>query len=181
MINGQIDARDIKAYIESQLPGIVENIRKGGPIEVTDWQPSATDEQKAQVNALIASLDTDLILAQCIYQKNYAALNIKTAAIEAVGFTYNGGTFHCDAKGISNIQSMMIASMAIMYPYTIYDESSTWTFSSASDIVAMGAAVLGFVSSIENAAKPLRDALAQQANESSLDWLARMQNWKEIR
>jgi hypothetical protein len=88
---------------------------------------------------------------------------------------------HKDSKGMFNMQSMMIAASALTYPYTIYDMTSTWTFNSASDVVAMGAQVLGFVAGVENAAKPLRDALAQQSGEASSAWLLRMQNWKETR
>ena len=178
-----LNAGTVHDAINTLYPGVVTSVSMPNQTSayISSWSATATDAQKAQVNAYLASLDFTLLNAQQVYNANYAAFNAKTAAIEAAGFTYQGGTFHADTKGISNMQSMMIAASALTYPYTIYDMNSTWTFNSASDVVATGAQVLGFVAGIENAAKPLRDALAQQSGETSAAWLARMQAWKETR
>ena len=178
-----LNAGVIHNAIEAAYPGVIAGVSMPDATHayVNQWQPSATDAQKAQVNAYLAGLDFTLLQAQQVYNANYAAFNARTAAIEAAGFTYQGGIFHTDATGISNIQSLMIASASLPYPYSMYDMASTWTFNSASDVATMGTAVFGFIGQSRGAAKPLRDALAQQAGETSAAWLARMQNWKETR
>ena len=179
----EIHSGRIIEFINTKYPNVVIGIVVGGDgsIQVNHWADSATDDQKSQVQALIGNLDIALIEATWVYNQNYAAFDARTLELEAEGFTYLGGIFHADDKGIRNIQSMMMASGYLAYPMSLYDKSSTWTFNSASDVIAMGSAVMAFVTSVETAAKPLRDAIAQQSGESSIDWFNRMQNWKESR
>ena len=185
MLNGQLDAGDIKAYIETALPGVISEVSVGVTVDKDTWvviyKPTATDGQKVQVASIIVALDLTLLKAQALYTQLYNAFDINTAAIEAAGFTYLGGVFHADEKGIRNIQSLMLGASYLQYPYSFYDKDSSWTFNSASDVVAMGSAVMGFAAGIENAAKSLRDALKQQSGETSEAWLARLQAWKDPR
>ena len=186
-INAQVpiglNAGTIHDAVEKAYPGVIAGVSMPDQTHayVNQWQPTATDAQKAQVNAYIAGLDFTLLQAQQVYNQNYAAFNAKTSAIEAVGFPYQGGTFHADQTGITNIQSLMIASASLPYPYSMYDMNSTWTFNSAADVAAMGTQVFGFIGQVRGAAKPLRDALAQQPGETAAAWLQRMSDWKETR
>ncbi len=180
---GSINAGMIYADLNARYPGVVVSVTMPDADHafINSWTSTSTEEQRAAATTYLANLDFTLLKAQQAYNRNYAAFNARTSAIEAAGFDYQGKRFHADAVGIANIQSLMIASGALAYPYTIYDGDATWELASAADVQTLGAAVFAFVGGVRASAKPLRDALKQQAGESSAEWLTRMQTWTESR
>ena len=76
---------------------------------------------------------------------------------------------------------LVASSPVAKFPLYVYDTQSTWTFNNATDVATMAGAVFQFVGQTRMAAKPLRDALAQQPDETAAAWLLRMQSWQETR
>ena len=85
-----INAGMIQDAINKVYPGLVIGVSMPdlNYAVVDSWSPAATPEQRAQVQAYLAGLDFTLLNAQQVYDRNYAAFNAKTFAIEAAGFSY---------------------------------------------------------------------------------------------
>lgn len=129
-----------------------------------DYKDEATEEQRAQGDALIASYTE----TEYLRNRRYAEVSAKTGLLIENGFfTFKGVAFQTDAVNQANFQTLTIGILAgqLTYPYTIWNGNYSTTLDSAEEASVFTKGFFECIATVRYTGKVLRDSLQSMTLE----------------
>jgi hypothetical protein len=148
--------------------GVCSN-KQGDPSAVRiDFDPAASDEQKAAAQTVVAAFDWFDFAG---YQRAaLAAIDARTAELLADGWTYAGKQFALDPASATIWLGVMVSAAALTYPLEIgCVDHSTYNLTGTGDVQAWYAAGVTRMQTIQTGGVNLKAAIAAATTQAGVD------------